>query len=156
MLDDPGPQGQRLSGHWDCDTVGCVALDKLGNMAAGNSTGGLEGKLPGRIGDSPLPGCGLYADNAVGAVALSGEGEAIIRTMLAARIMHTLACKHPQQAGEQGIAFLRKVKGEAGVIALDPRGEFGWAHNSPHFAVALAASDVPPRVLLCKTEERHG
>ncbi|MGH1560246.1 isoaspartyl peptidase/L-asparaginase [Caulobacter segnis] len=59
-----------------CDTVGCVALDREGDIAAGTSTGGLSGCAVGRVGTSPLPGCGLYADNAVGGVSLSGEGEA--------------------------------------------------------------------------------
>jgi L-asparaginase / beta-aspartyl-peptidase len=156
LLDGSSSQaeGRRGRGSEQRDTVGCVALDGSGNLAAGTSTGGLDGQPPGRIGDSPLPGCGFYADDAVGAVALSGEGEAIVRMMLGARIMHAMACKHPQRAVEHGIAELHKVKGEAGVIALDSRGELGWGHNSRHFTVGLAASDVPPRVFLSKTEER--
>jgi beta-aspartyl-peptidase (threonine type) len=64
-----------------------VALDRHGNLAAGTSTGGLAGSAVGRVGDSPLPGCGLYADNAVGAVSLSGDGESLIRTTLASRLI---------------------------------------------------------------------
>jgi L-asparaginase / beta-aspartyl-peptidase len=139
-----------------CDTVGCVALDVHGSIAAGNSTGGLEGKQPGRVGDSPLPGCGLYADDAIGGVALSGEGEAIIRMMLAGRIMHAIDLAGPQHAVAAAIIALARVKGEAGAIAIDPRGRFGWAHNSRHFVVGFAANGSSSRVYLAKSEERDG
>jgi beta-aspartyl-peptidase (threonine type) len=138
------------------DTVGCVALDLAGHIAAGTSTGGLEGKVPGRVGDSPLPGCGLYADDTVGGVSLSGEGEAIIRTIAAARIMQSMTAEHPQRAVETGIAALRRVNGEAGAIAIDRHGRFGWAHNSRHFAVGSAANDGPVRVHLAKSEAANG
>jgi len=122
------------------DTVGCVALDLSGRLAAGTSTGGLSGKRPGRVGDSPLPGCGLYAENPLGAVSLSGEGEAIARTLVAAAVIRALETEHPQAAAEAGIARMARVGGELGVIAIDARGRLGWAHNSEDFGVALAAS----------------
>jgi beta-aspartyl-peptidase (threonine type) len=148
------PARQPSVKHRGCDTVGCVALDTSGNIAAGNSTGGLDGKLPGRVGDSPLPGCGFYADSAVGGVALSGEGEAIIRTMLAARIMQAMTSCDAQDAVKASMAVLKRVQGEAGAIAIDRQGRLGWFHNSPHFAVGLAASDMPVRVYLAKAEEQ--
>ena len=74
-----------------CDTVGCVACDARGNLAAGTSTGGLSGVRPGRVGDSPIPGAGLYAENGVGGTSFSGEGESILRLALAARLTHGLA-----------------------------------------------------------------
>jgi beta-aspartyl-peptidase (threonine type) len=126
------------AGH---DTVGCIALDTQGNLAAGTSTGGLEGCLPGRVGDSPLPGCGLYADNSLGAVAFSGDGESISRGMLAARVMQFLESGRPQAAIEQAIARLGRIGGEAGGIVLDQAGHIGWAHNSPHFAVGIVTSE---------------
>ena len=135
------------------DTVGCVALDLNGRLAAGTSTGGLTGKPPGRVGDSPLPGCGLYAEAGVGAVSLSGEGEAISRTLVAARVMRALETGPPQAAAEAGVARLERVGGEMGAIVVDPRGRMGWAHNSEHFAVAMAASWLPEvRVFLNRGE----
>lgn len=136
------------------DTVGCVALDTSGNLAAGTSTGGIEGCAPGRVGDSPLPGCGLYADNAIGAAAFSGDGESIARTMLAARVMQSLESGPPQPAIEAAIMRLGRVGGEAGGIVLDRTGQVGWAHNSPHFAVGVATSaDDRLRTYLSKNEE---
>jgi beta-aspartyl-peptidase (threonine type) len=137
------------------DTVGCVALDADGNLAAGVSTGGLPGCAPGRVGDTPLPGCGFYADNALGAVALSGDGESIARLTLGAQIMHGLKTLPPEAAAELALASLNRVGGEAGAIVLDRRGTWGWAHASPHFAVAYASSEQrQPRVYLKKSEER--
>jgi beta-aspartyl-peptidase (threonine type) len=136
------------------DTVGCVARDGGGNIAAGNSTGGLAGKLPGRIGDSPLPGAGLYADSRVGGVAWSGEGERIARMTLASEVMQRMTRGAPQSAVEGALARLgATVGGIAGAIALDRRGRIGWAHDSACFTVGIAAERVPPRVYLRKDEE---
>jgi L-asparaginase / beta-aspartyl-peptidase len=130
------------------DTVGCIALDQHGRIAVGLSTGGLEGKAPGRVGDSPLPGCGFYADSRVGAVAFSGDGESIARTVLAARAMFALDPAGPQVALEQSLLALERVGGEAGGIALDARGRFGCAHTSANFAVALASDRMQPRAAI--------
>lgn len=136
------------AGH---DTVGCVALDQFGDLVAGTSTGGLNGTLPGRIGDSPLPGCGFYADNTFGAVALSGHGEAISRLMLAGRIMHELERNDVQTAVSVALNHLSRLntdKADAGAVALDARGNVGWDHRSPHFAVAYATSQQPAQIFL--------
>lgn len=127
------------------DTVGCVALDATGSIAAATSTGGLPGKHVGRIGDSPIAGAGLYADDQLGGVALSGDGESILRTMLAAHAMHVLGRHGANAAANHALRRLDRVGGEAGAIVLDRNGRFGVAHNSDHFAVALAASwlDAP-------------
>jgi len=137
------------------DTVGCVALDSSGNIAAGTSTGGLNGTLPGRVGDSPLPGCGFYADDQVGAVALSGDGENIARVLLATRVIHSLdAGLDPDQSVRRSFAHLARVGGEAGAIALDRHGRIGWGHNSTHFAVAWITEGVnAPSVRLHQDEE---
>jgi beta-aspartyl-peptidase (threonine type) len=124
------------------DTVGCVALDRYGDTAAATSTGGLDGAAAGRVGDSALPGCGLYADSRTGAVVLSGEGESIARTLLAAQVMMRLHDGDPQTAVESAIERIGEVGGEAGAVALDRAGRFGWAHNSTGFAVAYQASDL--------------
>jgi beta-aspartyl-peptidase (threonine type) len=135
------------------DTVGCIALDMAGRTASASSTGGLTGKLPGRVGDSPLPGCGLYADDRLGAVTLSGEGEAIARTLLAAHVMHDLEDEHPQAAAERAVARIGRVGGDVGAIVLDARGRIGWAHNSDDFPVAIAtAAMAAPRAFLKRTE----
>lgn len=120
------------------DTVGCVAIDTTGAIAAATSTGGLPGKHPGRIGDSPVPGAGLYADDTLGGCAFSGDGEAILRTMLAAQVMHALERGGSAgEAAEHAIARLGRVGGEAGAIVVARSGAFGVAHNSDHFALAL-------------------
>ncbi|AEG51020.1 Asparaginase [Sphingobium chlorophenolicum L-1] len=122
------------------DTVGCVAIDAQGHVASGTSTGGLPGKHPGRIGDSPLPGCGLYADDGVGGVSLSGDGEMIIRATVAAHIMRALRSQPPCAAAGTGLDEMARVGGDAGAILIDRRGRFGIAHNSDHFAVGLHAA----------------
>jgi len=133
-----------------CDTVGCVALDAQGLIVAATSTGGLEGARAGRVGDSPIPGCGLYADNMVGGTAFSGDGEAIIRLALAARLMTALEQQSPEPALAESLARLTRIGGEAGAVVIDVSGRIGWDHNSDHFAVACAASDLPPQVHLVR------
>jgi beta-aspartyl-peptidase (threonine type) len=136
------------AGH---DTVGCAVLDQFGDLVAGTSTGGLSQSFPGRVGDSPLPGCGLYADNTLGAVALSGHGEAISRLMLAGRIMHELERNDVQTAVSAALKHLSRLntdKADAGAVALDAHGNVGWDHHSPHFAVAYMTSQQPAQVFL--------
>jgi beta-aspartyl-peptidase (threonine type) len=136
------------AGH---DTVGAVALDRNGNYAAATSTGGLSGQMQGRIGDSPMPGCGFYAENGVGAVALSGHGEGIARLRLASRIVERLGTAHPDQVIIEALNLMSRVGGDAGGIAIDGQGRIGWHHNSPHFAVAsIAERDNGPRLWLRK------
>jgi beta-aspartyl-peptidase (threonine type) len=135
-----------------CDTVGCVAFDSQGNLAAGTSTGGLGGVRPGRVGDSPIPGGGLYAENGVGGVSFSGEGESILRLALAARLMHALASTDASHAASLAIAQMPRVGGEAGCIVLGPTGEPAFAHNSGNFAVALATHERPAAAYLSQEE----
>jgi beta-aspartyl-peptidase (threonine type) len=135
------------------DTVGCVVQDGQGLIVAATSTGGLEGSPPGRIGDSPIPGGGLYADNRIGGVALSGEGESILRLSLAARAMFLLEEFPPDLALTRCLEALERIGGEGGLILLDADGLFAWAHNSANFAVAHAASDSPPRAFLARYED---
>lgn len=138
------------------DTVGCVALDMEGHLAAATSTGGLDGSHAGRVGDSPMPGCGFYAEDAVGAVAFSGTGEHIARAMLAARVMGAIeAGTLPEAAMQAAIRRVEALGGEAGGIALDRHGRIGWTHNGPNFAVGLAADGQNACVHLSKDEERR-
>jgi beta-aspartyl-peptidase (threonine type) len=142
------------------DTVGAVAMDQGGNLAAGTSTGGLTGAKVGRIGDSPLPGNGLYADNHVGAVSFSGDGESIARLALAAQVMASLGRDGPEEAVRKAVEQLPGVGGasaDGGGIAIATDGRIGWAHNSPAFVVAYASGDAPePRAYLKKDEETRG
>jgi beta-aspartyl-peptidase (threonine type) len=125
------------------DTVGAVALDQAGNFAAATSTGGLPGTPSGRMGDSALPGCGYYAENDVGAIALSGVGEAIARLAAAARVAGSLAALGPDAALEAGLSGLPALGGDGGGIAIARDGRIGWWHNSPAFPVAAASSADP-------------
>jgi isoaspartyl peptidase/L-asparaginase-like protein (Ntn-hydrolase superfamily) len=136
-----------------CDTVGCVALDRQGNVAAGTSTGGLTGCHPGRVGDAPLPGCGLYADNAVGGVSLSGDGESLIRTTLAAHLMHSLEAMPPGAAIAAALTRLGRVGGEAGLIVIDADGRIDWGHNSAQFAVAHASAGHPAQAFVHRAQD---
>lgn len=144
------------------DTVGAVALDSGGNLAAGTSTGGLTGARVGRVGDSPLPGSGLYADNHIGAVSLSGDGESIARLALAAQVMAKINEEGPEAAIRKAIEQLPHVggaEGDGGGIGIAKDGRIGWWHNSPHFAVAAIDGGVEePQAWLSKKEDRssHG
>ncbi len=120
-------------------TVGAVALDKSGNLVAGTSTGGTPNKYPGRIGDSPLIGCGTYADNASGAVSATGWGEALIKVVMAKTVADLLERNEydADKAAKQGIALLaKKVKGYGGVIVISKTGMTGMAFNTPRMARA--------------------
>jgi beta-aspartyl-peptidase (threonine type) len=139
-----------------CDTVGCVAFDIQGALAAGASTGGLSGVRPGRVGDAPVPGCGLAAEHGVGGVAFSGDGESILRLTLAARVMHGLASVAPDEAAALAIAQMPRVGGEAGCIVLDAQGAPGVAHNSRHFAFGFASADRPAMAYLHMEEFARG
>ncbi|GBF07957.1 asparaginase [Deinococcus aerius] len=137
------------------DTVGCVALDAQGHLAAGTSTGGLSGQPAGRVGDSPQPGCGFYAEDGVGAIALTGQGESLARMMTAARFIHRLPGSTPDDALREVLEAMRlRVGGDGGGIALAPDGTVGWWHNSPDMPVAYQYSGQrEPRVYLRKAEE---
>ncbi|WP_129792411.1 isoaspartyl peptidase/L-asparaginase [Sphingosinicella sp. CPCC 101087] len=135
------------------DTVGAVALDTSGNIATATSTGGLPGAPVGRMADSSLPGCGYYADNAVGALALSGDGESIARLAIASEVMRLMPETGPARALELALSRLPHLGGDGGGIAIRKDGAVGWWHNSPHFAVAVAtAGDPDGRVWLSKDE----
>jgi L-asparaginase / beta-aspartyl-peptidase len=120
------------------DTVGAVALDAAGHMAAGNSTGGVAFSLPGRVGDAPLPGIGYSADDRLGGVACTGWGEHILRVGLAMRAMQELERGlTPQDAASAAVALLlERVQGRAGLVLLDRSGRIGIAHSTDCLAHA--------------------
>ena len=117
-------------------TVGAVALDRFGTVAAGASTGGIDSMLPGRVGDSPLIGCGVYADNQSGAVSMTGMGEGIIRLVIAKSICDRLARgENPAVAARQMLRMLvSRIRGSAGALVLSPDGRFAIRHVTPHMA----------------------
>jgi isoaspartyl peptidase/L-asparaginase-like protein (Ntn-hydrolase superfamily) len=121
---------KRLRGHHG--TVGAVALDRRGNLAAATSTGGYTGKLPGRVGDSPLIGAGTYADNATCAVSGTGLGEAFIRAAVAHEVSARMRLRGEplQRAARAALALVARLGGEGGLIAVDRRGNIAMPFNS--------------------------
>jgi L-asparaginase / beta-aspartyl-peptidase len=121
------------------DTVGAVAVDASGNIAAATSTGGTLNKAPGRLGDSSLIGCGCYADNQSAAVSTTGWGEPIMKLVLAKWAADRVASGNlPQWIADEAMNYLKKrVNGHGGIILLDAQGRFGFAHNTPRMAWAL-------------------
>ena len=124
--------------HWQREhgTVGAVALDAYGHLAAATSTGGIFNKLPGRVGDTPLIGCGTYADGCA-AVSCTGRGEDIIRVTLARHAAWLL-----EQGVEAGAAaeqamrhFAKRTHSQAGIILVDRGGHLGYAHNTPNMPI---------------------
>ncbi len=120
------------------DTVGAVALDRNGKIAAATSTGGTLNKAPGRLGDSSLIGCGCYADNLSAAASTTGWGEPIMKLVLAKWTADRISAGNlPEWAAQEAMNYLKqRVNGHGGIIVLDPQGHFGIAHNTPRMAFA--------------------
>jgi len=141
LEDDKGPETavsrQMQQSH---DTVGAVALDERGNLAAATSTGGTLNKTPGRVGDSSLIGCGCYADNLSAAVSLTGWGEPIMKLVLGKWATDRVAAgSAPEISAREAISYLHnRLGGHGGIILLGPDGRFGMAHNTPAMAWGLA------------------
>lgn len=134
-------------------TVGAVALDRHGNLAAGTSTGGMSGKQFGRVGDSPIIGAGTYADNEGCAVSCTGHGEYFIRFSVAHEINALMKYKHlsVEEAADQVInQTLKKSGGSGGTIVLDARGNFSAAFNTEGLYRGWVGRDGKPRVRLYK------
>lgn len=139
----PIEEAARAAGQ---DTVGAIALDSGGNIVVANSTGGTPFKLPGRIGDTPLVGCGLYADSHVAGAVCTGWGEAIARVVLARRAVELIERGlAPQSAAEMAIRTLaRNVPGgNAGCILLTATGQIGLAWNTRRMAYAYRVEGGP-------------
>ena len=115
------------------ETVGAVAIDLSGTVAAGASTGGIDVMLPGRVGDTPLIGCGVYADNEAGAVSMTGLGESIIRIAVAKEIVDRLSVgATPGGAARQALQrVISRVHGAAGALVLAPTGQIAIRHTTP-------------------------
>ncbi len=112
-------------------TVGAVALDRCGDLAAATSTGGLFGKNPGRLGDSPVIGAGTYANNKTVAVSCTGEGEKFIRATAGARISMILEYtkRNLKSAVEETLALVKTLGGDGGIISVDKNGQVVTSTN---------------------------
>jgi len=134
-------------------TVGAVACDREGHVAAATSTGGLFLKMPGRVGDTPIIGAGTYADDEAGAASCTGKGEAILKVSLAKMTVDLLrAGRTAQAAAEAAIAeFTRRTSSEAGVIVVSPAGQLGLAFNTLRMSRASwREGDVEPNARIEK------
>jgi beta-aspartyl-peptidase (threonine type) len=143
-------QGDRHLG-----TVGAVALDAQGNLAAGTSTGGLTGKRSGRIGDSPIVGAGTYADNRTCAVSATGDGEYFIRTACARTIAALVEYKSLSiEDASRAVLFdqIKPLGGAGGVIALSPRGEVAFTFTTAGMYRGYITEDGQKRVLIYRDE----
>lgn len=123
---------RKLSGEGKLGTVGAVARDLSGHVAAGTSTGGIDLMLPGRVGDSPLIGAGTYADDHGGAVSMTGRGEAIIRAGMAKEICIGMELGlSAEEAGRRALIRMQgRTGGEAGTLVLSARGDFEILHTT--------------------------
>jgi len=126
------------------DTVGAVAMDAAGNFAAAASTGGTTMKLPGRIGDTPQIGSGLYSDNLCGAATVTGWGEVAIKLALSKAVCMAMEEGLPaSRAAELAVKTAsNRLKGEAGVIAIDRQGQLAAVHNTPYMPWSFWATGM--------------
>ncbi len=124
-------------------TVGAVALDAQGHIATATSTGGIKNKLPGRVGDSPLIGCGAIAEDGFGGASATGEGEGIMKVMMTRSVLEYLkAGLTAQAAADAALSDLAdRVSGHGGLICLDAQGRHGFAYNTTHMARAYVTAD---------------
>jgi beta-aspartyl-peptidase (threonine type) len=125
-------------------TVGAVAMDQSGHLAAATSTGGIFNKQPGRVGDSAVIGAGTYADDTLGAGSATGDGEAIIRVTMTRTAVELLRDgRDPTQAAQRVVNLLRqRTGGEGGIILIDSLGRIGYAYNTPAMNVAFLSGDT--------------
>ena len=134
-------------------TIGAVAVDMDGNVAAATSTGGITAKRWGRVGDSPLIGAGTYADNRAAAISATGSGEYFIRAVaaheVAARIR--LGCETLQQAIDGVLADIASLGGKGGLIAVSPSGDAAWGFTTP--AMYRGMADASGRTVAIYSEE---
>jgi len=131
-------------------TVGAVAIDEEGNLAAATSTGGIVNKRFGRVGDSPIVGAGVFAENGLCAVSATGYGEQFIRTTLGKHIAEWMRYNEidAEKGAQAGVDFLvEKVKGLGGVIVVDANYNIGFAHSTPVILAGSVTSDSEPKLV---------
>jgi beta-aspartyl-peptidase (threonine type) len=136
-------------------TTGVVVLDRKGNIAAGTSTGGMQGKMPGRIGDSPIIGAGTYASNKSCAVSGTGTGEYFIRLGVAREVCNLVYFRHMklQDAADEVIhKEVQALHGDGGVIAITPDGQMAWSFNTPGMFRARLVEGGKVRIAIYRDE----
>ena len=133
-------------------TVGAVALDRHGNLAAATSTGGRNNKLPGRVSDSALIGAGTYANNATAAISGTGEGEYFIRAAAAHTVSALMALSGSslERAAEHAISAVAQLGGSGGLIALDARGNIAMPFDTPGMYRGYVTSDGRSEIAIFK------
>jgi beta-aspartyl-peptidase (threonine type) len=145
-------------GHEDPGTVGACAIDARGHVASATSTGGITWKRSGRVGDTPLCGCGTYADDEGGAASATGHGESITRvTMTRVCVDLMRAGASATEAAWQAVSVLaNRVGGQGGIICCDTRGRIGAAHNSARMAWGAGRLIGDQRVAMSDIAVPHG
>ncbi|XP_029962182.1 isoaspartyl peptidase/L-asparaginase [Salarias fasciatus] len=133
-----------FNAQWAHDTVGAVAVDRAGNVACATSTGGIRNKMVGRVGDSPVIGCGGYADNLSGAVSCTGHGESILKVTLARLILsHIEQGKSVAEASQLALQYMGdRVKGAGGAIVVSPSGQWSATFTTERMAWAAVEDGV--------------
>ena len=155
MEDFPAPAHIEPEGQHKYGTVGVAAVDQRGNVAAGTSTGGTQGKLPGRVGDSPIIGAGTYASNHSCAVSATGSGEYFIRLTVAREICALVEDKgfSVQAAADNVIQKqLTALEGDGGVIVISPSGQMAWSFNTSGMYRARLTEGGQPQISIYKDE----
>lgn len=131
------------------DTVGAVAMDRAGRLAAATSTGGTQDKAAGRVGDSPVIGAGTYADDRRGAASATGWGEGILRVVLAKAAVDGMGSGlPPAAAGRRALASLARVDGAAGLILIDRKGRAAAVFDTPRMARGVVVEGGRPFVAI--------
>ncbi|XP_017268337.1 isoaspartyl peptidase/L-asparaginase [Kryptolebias marmoratus] len=135
---------ENFNSKWAHDTVGAVAVDCAGNVACATSTGGIRNKMVGRVGDSPVIGCGGYADNFSGAVSCTGHGESILKVTLARLVLlHIEQGKSVAKASQLSLQHMGdRVQGAGGVVVVSPSGQWAATFTTERMAWAAAEHDV--------------
>lgn len=154
--------GNNLKPYDGHDTVGMVALDEGGSMAAGTSTSGLFMKKKGRVGDSPLSGSGFYVDSEVGGACATGLGEDLMKGCLSYEIVRLMAAgKSPQEACDEAVyPFVEKLKarygkaGEFSLVAMNKEGQWGVATNV-EFTFAVGTKTEVPAIFIAHPAEEQ-
>ncbi len=148
-----GDASASLSTDKKFGTVGCVALDKYGNLAAGTSTGGMTNKKWGRVGDSPIIGAGTYANNKTCAVSCTGHGEYFIRNVVAYDVAALMEYKHMSIEAAANEVVMEKLKeqgGEGGLIAIDAKGNITMPFNTTGMYRGYMLKNGVPNILIYK------
>ncbi len=135
-------RAKKAAAPWAGGTVGAVARDVQGAVAAATSTGGMVDKLAGRVGDSPILGAGTYADDRAGACSTTGHGEAMMRVCLAKTIVDGLSNGHVEETARRSLAMMRQRTGESGgAIAVAVDGSLGIARSTKTMSWAAVDED---------------